>query len=222
MSRDIILLAIRGSLSPRTIEEARVIHNETAGNPQGVAAARSLGDLSHNVFVPLEDTAGKATELLILDLWNNPEGLQTFFSDPQVQAGGSRIFTSRDPVVWTPAADCISFMLPTPAARTERYVGLLRATVKSRQVAAEGFNVLASRVNETRKLGQISHGVFYRMMPPGHPESLELFAIDTWMEPAGMMATYQSAEHMKPLEGIFAGPPVTSVWRQAPGAWVEW
>ena len=32
------LLTIRGTLSPGTLEEARKIHNMTAGDPQGVAA----------------------------------------------------------------------------------------------------------------------------------------------------------------------------------------
>src|SRR5262249_17943600 len=69
---DIIQLVIRGTLNTPVLDEVRKIHNETAGNPQGVAAARSLGDLSHNVFVPLADAA---TELLILDTWNNLDGL---------------------------------------------------------------------------------------------------------------------------------------------------
>ena len=37
------LLTIRGTLSPDTLEAARNIHNMTAGDPDGVAAAKSLG-----------------------------------------------------------------------------------------------------------------------------------------------------------------------------------
>ena len=43
----IYLLAIRGTLAPKTLEDARKTHNETAGAPANVAAARGLGDLSH-------------------------------------------------------------------------------------------------------------------------------------------------------------------------------
>ncbi len=43
------LLTIRGTLSPATLEEARKVHNMTAGNPDGVTAAKSLGDVSHMV-----------------------------------------------------------------------------------------------------------------------------------------------------------------------------
>ena len=122
INNDIVQLAIRGTLKTAVLEEARTIHNQTAGNPAGVAAARALGDLSHNVFVPLGDAHDVASELLILDLWNNVEGLGKFFSDPQVQAGGDMIFAKRDPVVWQ-AAGARGFVLPTPAGRAQRFVG---------------------------------------------------------------------------------------------------
>jgi hypothetical protein len=48
----IFLFTNFGTLRPQTLEEARVTHNETAGQPDGVAAAKSLGDLSHLVFAP--------------------------------------------------------------------------------------------------------------------------------------------------------------------------
>src|SRR6187455_2221313 len=85
------LLAIRGTLAPATLEEARAIHNETAGAPQNVEAARSLGDLSHMVYVPTTQVGGNggdAGEFLILDLWNSVEGLGQFFANPQVQEQG--------------------------------------------------------------------------------------------------------------------------------------
>jgi hypothetical protein len=220
---EIVLLAIRGTLVPRTLEEARKVHNETAGNEQGVAAAKSLGDLTHNVYVPLADGPGKATELLILDLWNNPPGLRQFFADPQVQHGGSLMFSGRDSAVFVTTEECASYALPTPVGKNERFVGLLRATVKSRSDAAAAFNaIVKSSSNAARKLGQVSHEVFYRMTPPGEHESLELLAVDTWMDGAGMQAFYADPDHLAPLKDIFAGPPATSMWRQPPGAWIEW
>ena len=47
------LLTIRGTLSPSTLEEARKVHNMTAGDPDGIVAAKSLGDVSHMVYVPM-------------------------------------------------------------------------------------------------------------------------------------------------------------------------
>jgi hypothetical protein len=215
---DIILLAIRGTLNPTTVEQARGIHNNTAGHPDGVAAARALGDLSHNVFVPLANAKDTATELLILDLWNSHEGLGKFFSDPQVQAGGGMIFKSRDPGVWQPSG-ARGFALPTPSGRNERFVGLLRATVRSRDAAKAAFDKLEQHsINAGRLAGQISHQMYFK----AEPDSLELLAVDHWMDAEGMTKTYASSPHLKPLADIFAGPPTTSVWKQPAGSWVEW
>ena len=94
------LLTIRGTLAPASLEAARQVHNQTAGAPEGVAAAKSLGDLSHMVYVPVNK---ELAELFIMDVWTSPGGLNQFFSDPQVQQGAAMIFTQRDPVVWEPA-----------------------------------------------------------------------------------------------------------------------
>ncbi len=222
INNDIVQLAIRGTLKTAVLEEARAIHNQTAGNPAGVAAARALGDLSHNVFVPLGDAKDAASELLILDLWNSVEGLGKFFSDPQVQAGGDMIFAKRDPVVWQ-AAGARGFVLPTPAGRAQRFVGLVRGTVKSRDAAVAAFDTLERQsINAGRLVGQISHQIFFRLTPPGAPPSLELFGVDVWMDAEGMTKFYQDGSHNSLLADVFAGPPVTSVWKQPAGSWVEW
>lgn len=219
----VILLAIRGSLRQPVLDEVRKIHNDTAGNPQGVAAARALGDLSHNVYVPLQDKPEVATELLIMDLWNSFEGLQKFFSDPQVQAGGGLIFSSRDPVVFADAG-VQGFTCPTPKAKTERYVGILRGTVTSRDAAKAAFDAYCKRcINAARMKGQISHAVYFRATPPGAPESLELIGVDTWMDAEGMQAFYtENAPDGNALYEQFETRPATSLWKQPAGQWVEW
>ena len=78
------LLCIRGTLNDKTPETARETHNATAGNPQVVAAAQALGDLSHKVFVP---TTPESAEFLILDIWKDPSGIEKFFSDENVRLG---------------------------------------------------------------------------------------------------------------------------------------
>ena len=91
------LLTIRGTLSSATLEAARKVHNQTAGAPPNIAAAQSLGDVSHMVYVPMEHDGHAKTkgagEFLIMDLWSSMEGLNTFFADPHVQEGGAAIFS---------------------------------------------------------------------------------------------------------------------------------
>lgn len=217
----LVLLTIRGTLKTTKIEEAREIHNMTAGNAQGVAAARSLGDLSHNVYVPLGDAPGAVSELLFLDLWNNVDGLQTFFADAQVQAGGAMMFASREPTLWQ-ASDMRSTMLPTPAAKTERYVGLIRGTVTSRDAAREVFDEIdRTTINAARMKGQISHQVFWRLPAPGEAAPLELLGVDTWLDADGMKAFYSEGS-VKPVYSLFSAPPSASMWKQPAGSWVEW
>src|SRR5579871_5289422 len=73
------LFTVRGPMAPSDLEGGRKVHNVAAGADQAVAAARSFGDLSHAVYVPVEPPASGAGELLIIDYWNSPQGLQSFF-----------------------------------------------------------------------------------------------------------------------------------------------
>jgi hypothetical protein len=222
INEDLFLLAIRGTLNASVLDDGRKIHNETAGNPQGVAAARALGDLSHNVYVPLQDDPARASELLILDTWNDLDGLGKFFSDPQVQGGGSMMFKTRDPVVWR-ASGTYGFVLPAPRARTERFVGVIRGTVTSREAAGAAFDTAARKtINAARMLGQVSHQMFYRVTPPGEPASNELIGLDVWHDAEGMAKFYADTTAAQGLYRVFTAPPVTSIWKQPAGQWVEW
>ena len=78
------LLTVRGPLAAKDIEAGRVAHNQAAGTDEGVALARSFGDLSHAVYVPAGPDA-QSNKLLFIDYWNSIDGLLTFFSDKQVQ-----------------------------------------------------------------------------------------------------------------------------------------
>jgi hypothetical protein len=221
---DVYLLAIRGTLKPKTQEEARTTHNGTAGKPEGVAAARALGDLSHNVYVSMGDPKGSAGELLILDLWNDLEGFHKFFSDKHVQEGGAMIFESVESrELWTPAHDFRSFVLPTPAGKNDRCVGLLRGTVRSRDAARAAFDRMAKdTIRAARMEGQISHEVFFRVEASGQPATLELLGVDVWMDAAGMGRFYSDPKHLAPLGALFTSAPATSTWKRPSGSWIEW
>jgi hypothetical protein len=219
----VFLLAIRGTLAPSKLEAARSIHNQTAGKPANVAAAKSLGDLSHMVYVPLGHTGPDSGEFLILDLWNNPDGLNQFFANPHVQEEAGQIFSARDPVVWAPAEDFYAYHFPAPYGKNDRYIGIVRGMVRSRAEARAVHNELVGKsVNQARAAGDMSHEAYFRLTPPGTPESLEFFAVDTWLDGTGMMAYYNNPAFASGLMGMFSAPPVSSVWAQPAGDWVEW
>lgn len=221
------LLTIRGTLSPATIEEARKIHNMTAGDPAGVAAAKSLGDVSHMVYVPLAHDghaqAHGAGEFLIMDLWTSTDGLNTFFSDHKVQEGGAMIFSERDPVVWTPAHGFTSYQIPAPSGMNDRYVTTARATVKSLEEACELHNkAVAKTVSKARKAGNLSHESYLRTAAPGSPEALEWLGVDVWMRPDEMMSLYEDPEFLEGFDHMFTGEANVGIWVHPKGDWIEW
>jgi len=222
-SIEVYLLSIQGKLSPKSLEAARKIHNETAGAPANVAAARELSDLSHMVYVPLGHNGQDAGDFLILDQWTNLEGLNNFFSNVHVQEQAALIFSARDPVVWQPAADLNSYHFPTPYGKNKRYVGIVRGMVASRQTAQKLHNDLTAKMlNRARIAGNVSHEAYFRLVQPGQPESLEFFAVDVWNDEAGMNAHYNDADFMAGFSTMFTARPDSSIWVQPAGDWVEW
>lgn len=224
MSFEHVLLCIRGTLAAGNDREvSRETHNRTAGDPEGVKLARSMGDLSHKVFVSSggKNNGALDDELLILDVWQTPEAIQKFFSNAAVQGGGAKLFKSRDPGVFMPAKGAPTFTIVAPMNKPERHVAMLRGKVKSPEACIESFKKhQAQFINAARQRGQLSHELYVRLDGPGKDGLIEVLAVDTWCDPGGMAAHY--SEVMGGLAPVFAEPPVTSVWTQPPGAWVEW
>lgn len=221
------LLTIRGTLSPSTLEEARKVHNMTAGNPEGVAAAKSLGDVSHMVYVPMEHDGHKkakgAGELFIMDLWYSTEGLNTFFADPHVQEGGGMIFSHRDPVVWAPAQGFVNFHIPAPFGNNDRIIAVVRGAVNSVDEARELHNVAMTKtISKARRLGMLSHEAYFRLAAPGSPEALEYLAVDVWMNGEGIGDYYGDEDFLASFNHFFTAEATDSVWVHPKGDWVEW
>jgi len=221
------LLTIRGTLSPDTLEAARKVHNQTAGDPAGVAAAKSLGDVSHMVYVPMphdgHDKTKGAGEFLIMDLWYSMEGLNTFFADKQVQQGGDMIFSDRDPVVWAPAEGFTSFHIPAPFGNNDRIIAIVRGTVKSKDEAKTLHDsAMTKTIGKARKLGMLSHEAYFRMAAPGSPGALEFLGVDVWMSGEGMGDFYGDEDFLAGFNHLFTSEAADSVWIHPKGDWIEW
>jgi hypothetical protein len=220
----LVFLTVRGTLVPKTLEAACKVHNETAGSPDGIAAARALGDLSHKVYapVPVPGMPGaQEGELLFFDWWKTAEGIGTFFSDPRVHGMASKLFTQREGVVWMPARGAFGFDLPAPTSRGDRFVGIVRGAVPSPEHAVEVFRgVLSSKLPEARKHGQLSHQLFVKIPMPGEPAAHEVLGVDLWCDADGMKQHYGE---LRGYEKAFNAAPQASVWAQATGGvWSEW
>ncbi len=218
------LLTVRGSLAAANREAGRLAHNQVAGSDEAVAMARSFGDLSHAVYVPVTPAASGAGELLIIDYWNSVEGLQTFFSNEQVQQGGKMVFKAdRENIVWQTTPGLPHFNLPAPTGKNERYVGLARGPVKSREAAEKLLSELMRKAaNTNRARGLMSREWYFRLSPPGEKPSLEAIGVDVWFDAEGMQAIYSDPAEMAGFGDLFTARPDTSVWQKPAGAWVEW
>ena len=225
MSNDLslFLLSIRGTLASPTLEAARKLHNSTAGAPANIAAAKSLGDLSHMVYVPMEVPEKGAGEFLILDIWNSMDGLNNFFANPTVQEQAGQIFTQRDPVVWAAVDGFVSYHIPAPSGMNGRFVTTARGTVKNMEEARKLHNsAIVKTLGKARKAGNLSHESYFRMAAPGSPEALEWFGVDVWTRPDEMMGYYEDTDFLAGFNEIFTAEAITAVWVHPKGDWSEW
>jgi hypothetical protein len=217
------LLTVRGPMAPQSLEAGRKAHNLAAGSDQGVAMARSFGDLSHAVFVPVQPNGSGAGELLIIDYWNSVEGLQKFFAqlpEPKVE---TTLFSDREAVVWAPSPGLPRFSLPAPVGRNERWAGIARGTVASRDNAeARLTETVRKQVNTARSKGLMSREWFFRLTQPGEATPPEIIGLDIWFDADGMREVYSDPMEMTAFAGLFTVPPQTSAWRKPEGQWVEW
>lgn len=220
-NESLVLLTVRGSLVPSTLEAACALHNQTAGSPEGIAAARALGDLSHKVFAPVPGLGAKPGELMFLDWWKTAEGIGNFFSNPQVHGMAAKLFSEREGAMWLPARGAFGFDLPAPAAKADRFLGVVRGAIANAESAIEVFkSVLAPKISDARRRGQLSHQLFVKLAMPGDTSGLELIGLDLWCDPMGMKEHYGE---LKGYDKAFSGAPQTSVWQQAGSAvWSEW
>ena len=166
-----LLHLTRGTLNPKTLDQARTIHNTfvTQGPQPGIEVARSLGDLSHTLYTPAENTGGlsdaKPDELLFTDYWAEPGGMEAFFSNPLAQQAGDRLFSSREESEWTPAPAAFTFQVPAPAGTPARFVRMLRAPVRSAEEATAALGkLLWADLGAARRRGQLSHSLFVRLV----------------------------------------------------------
>ena len=181
------LLTVRGPMAAKNLEEGRQAHNVAAGSDQGVAMARSFGDLSHAVFVPVKPNGSGAGQLLIIDYWNSVDGLQAFFASEPVQQGGAKVYREREAVVWAPSSGLPHFSLPAPTGRDERWVGIARGPVASVEAAGKQLTeTMRKQVNTARANGLMSRDWYQRLARPGDGTPPEIIGVDIWFDADGM------------------------------------
>ena len=204
------------------LEAMRPIHNRVAGAPEDVAAAKALSDLSHMVYTPVDE---QSTAFVIMDLWTDPSGFNQFFTEPERQKrqAAAGLFAQQEPVLWERAAGFFSYHLPAPTGHNDRFFGLLRGSVASREQARLLVDqVRRAELHKARAAGHLSHELYFRLAQPGAPESLELLAVDGWFDREGMLRYYEELAAGPALDGLFTAHPATWLLQHPAGEWIEW
>jgi hypothetical protein len=242
----LVLHTTRGTLSPKTLDQARTTHNAfvTEGPQPGIEVARSLGDLSHTVYTPADGAGSrsdaKPDELLFVDYWAEPNGMERFFSNPFAQQAGDRLYSWREESEWMPAPAAFTFQVPAPAGAPARFIGMVRAPVRSAEAATAALSKLAwTNLAAARRRGQLTHALFVRRAevitarPASNArrhggqsvaaptEPVEILAIDAWSTLEGLNEHYGDATAIGGLDDALARPPAASVWEQVNG-FSEW
>ena len=205
-----------------SLEAMRPVHNRVAGNPEDVAAAKSLSDLSHMVYTSVDENS---SEFVIMDLWTNPAGLNQFFSEPEraKKQAAAGMFTQIEPVVWEPAEGFFTYHIPVPTGQHDRFFALLRGPVVSRERARTQVDqVRMSDIHKARAAGHLSHEVYFRLTQPGAPSSLEFLSVDGWFDLEGMRRYYEELDAGPALDGLFTAAPSTWLLKHPAGEWIEW
>ena len=85
------------------------------------------------------------------------------------------------------------------------------------------MNTVASQgIHKARKLGNLSHEMYFRLTPPGSPESLELFGVDVWTNLEGMQQYYSDPDFTQTFDGLYTSEPTALLLQHPVGQWVEW
>jgi hypothetical protein len=211
---DLYLLTVMGVPKTTTAAEAREVHNATAGNPEGVEGAKSLGDLSHNVYLP----ADGSNRLMFLDNWNTPTGVGTFFANEQVQQGADVLWAEREAVLWMRADGFGSYHLPASTGGSVGAIGIMRAPVSSYDAARDAFHAdSVAKINASRRFGLLAHTLWV----PLQGDTQEVFGVDYWMDADAMNEWYAQAEYDS-LGVAFTGAPESSTLLPAGKDWIEW
>ena len=242
----LILHTTRGMLNPQRLSEAQAMHNAfvTEGSQPGIEIARSLGDLSHNLYTPVEGlgklSAASPGELLFIDSWADPGGMETFFSNPFAQGAGDRLYASREEAEWTPARDAFAFHVPAVAGTPARFVGMIRTPVRADSDAVTVLSEFTwTNLRTSRRLGHLSHQLFLRhaVVVEARPaanarrsggenstlpvEPVEVLAVDLWPTLEGLTEHYRALLSRKGLDEALVASLTVSVWEAASG-FVEW
>lgn len=210
---------VRGGLFTEDVDEAKAYHDPLASG--GEAAAKMLGDFSHDALLGTTLLGTQGNKFLGLDRWDNVEGMQAFYSDPDFGAAFGMLFDEEGPTVesfvempeWHTWGDMTS-----GDEFGDYWFVVARGTLAGEpETIRPVHDMVAAGGEETVKAaGDVAHVVFLGLEDPK-----EFLAIDIWQDSAAIEAVYSDPDFAAAFGMLFA-PGTSSVEIYGSSDWHQW
>lgn len=213
---------IRGQLK-NDLATSKMIHDNFAGG--GKAQAQALCDQGHYVFLnllpPPDGGAPPPSDAaLVIDLWNDLNGLQQFIQSPDVQSFLGMLYTAPPEVTITVHPDGFTEwgMLDPINQGMPLFAFSIRDTFKSSTVAQEAIdhNSVANQAKASAMAaGDVAHRTYLVQS-----NTRQFQAIDLWNNLSGPSAVYGDPNFQAAFGAIFSAPPMIEGYTATD--WVQW
>ncbi len=210
---------VRGGLFTEDVGEAKAYHDPLASG--GEAAAKMLGDFSHDALLGTTLLGTPENKFLGLDRWDNVEGMQAFYSDPDFGAAFGMLFDEEGPQVenfvempeWHTWGDMTS-----GDEFGDYWFVIARGTLADDpEVIKPVHDMVAAGGEEMVKAaGDVAHVVFLGLEDPK-----EFLAIDIWNNSAAIEAVYSDPDFAAAFGMLFA-PDTSSIEIYGSSDWHQW
>ncbi len=209
---------VRGTLSAAETAQAQQKHDPLAAG--GEARAKELGDFGHDAMVGSDLLGTTPDQFLGIDRWDNTEGLDTFYSDPDFQAGFATLFSAPPTVEqFVRQADWVSWGSMTAGdAFNPHYFVVVRGRLKEAdpEKARKAHDEVAGGGQaQAIAAGDVAHVVF-----TGREDPREFLAVDIWKSADNIVATYTDPAQAQAFGSLFEGTPTLQVYVST--SWHQW
>ena len=111
------------------------------------------------------------------------------------------VFRDSEAVIWQATPGLPRVSLPAPYGKNERYVGIVRGPVASREAAEKILTEsVRKRLNIARAQGPHVPRMVLPAAVPGEKPSLEAIGVDVWFDADGMKEIYNEPAEMEGLK----------------------
>jgi quinol monooxygenase YgiN len=207
---------IRGPLAA-SVSDAKAHHDQVAmgGEPQTTAA----GDFAHQVGLGTTNFGTPENEFLAIDQWDNLEGAQATYSNPDFQAALAPLFSAQPSVeLYARHPDWKSWGEMGVGRGQPFWFVVVQGRLAKSDVAANhsAHDAIAGRGEDAARMG----GDIAHLPHLSVTDDRIFFNVDVWSNEQGMLATFANPDFQAGLQSLFEAPPEVRIYKSTD--WYQW